>query len=311
MRRFVKYCIYFALLCAFALLAFEIYLLRVPNRYSYKYEYVKTHKDDIRILLMGNCHIEYSLNPELIGDNTFNFAISGREVPYDVELAKYFIPNMKNLKVVVMTFDYRNFAFGRGQVNPRELKSDEEIEGTYKCMYYKYMGVRIDPFWYWSEVLNSDLNYKARISYPYAMQIETDSLGFARRVGLDRKKDWEHLSLPKIIDTSKPRDLKKYNELYTNYQTLARLAQMNDIRLILVSTPMYKTYWEDMNPEVEKEMNMFIAKLQSEFPAVEYYNFMHSDKFQPDDFFDASHISNYGISKFSNMVKTIIEKGKH
>jgi hypothetical protein len=311
MRRFIKYCICYFFICAFALLAFEVYLLYVPNRYSYKYEYVKTHKDDIRVLLMGNCHIEYSLDPELIGNNTFNFAISGREVPYDVELAKYFIPNMKNLKVVVMTFDYRSFAFGRGQVNPRELKSDDEIEGTYKCMYYKYMGVRIDPFWYWSEILNSELNYKARIGFSYAMQIETDTLGFARRTGLKRIKDWEYLSLPKIIDTSISRDLKKYKELYTDYQTLARLAKVNDVRLILVSTPMYKTYWKDMNPEVEKEMNMFIAKLQSEFPTVEYYNFMHSKEFVSDDFFDASHISDNGIVKFSNMLKKIIEGGKH
>lgn len=308
MRKFLLSILCFGTLCLAAMFLVELYLLKVPNRYSYKYNYIEDHKDEIQVLLLGSCHIEDDLDPKLLGPHTFNAAISGREEVYDAELVKQFVPRMKNLKVLVMPLEYRDFAMGRGHENPRDLKTHGEFASTFKCMYYKYMNIHIDPFWYWSEILNSELNYKERIHMNYAQQIETDSLGFVKLLDTNKIDKWENWDLPAIYDMSLPVDSNKYQEIYEIYHTAGQLCSENGVRLILTSLPMYKTYQEDLNPAAEKEMQDFVSKIQQEFPStIEYYNFMHDERFNAEDFHDASHLSESGAPKFSKIFKEIID----
>lgn len=65
----------------------ECLLLFQTNNYSYKRDYVENHINDIKVLLLGNSHIDQSLNPQWIGDGVLNFAIQGRDKKYDAELA--------------------------------------------------------------------------------------------------------------------------------------------------------------------------------------------------------------------------------
>ena len=306
MKRFLKYIIVFFSICFIALLLFELYLLRIPNRYSYKYNYVENHKDEIEVLLLGNCLIEGGLIPQMLGEHTFNAAISGREKVYDADLAKQFGPEMKNLKTLVLSLEYRDFSFGRGKVNPKDQKKHGGLESTIKCMHYKYMNCHVDPFWYWSEFLNSELNYKERIHMTYEEQRETDSLGFVKLLDANRGEGWEHWDLPAIVDTSLPMDSEKYESLYQSYRTVAQTCRDNHVRLIILSLPVYKTFQDGMNPAVEKEMSDFIAKVRREFPTAEYYNYMRDERFASDNFHDALHLSESGSAKFSQIVKDLI-----
>lgn len=306
MKKFLKHIIIFYSVCFLALLLFELYLLRIPNRYSYKYNYIENHKDEIEVLLLGNCLIEDGLIPQMLGNHTFNAAISGREKKYDVELVKQFVPKMKNLKVLVLSIEYRDFSFGRGKVNPQDHKKHGGLESTIKCMHYKYMNCHVDPFWYWSEFLNSELNYKERMRMTFEQQIETDSLGFVKLRDANRIADWEHWDLPAIYDTSVPIDSEKYECLYRDYEIISKICRDNNVRLILTSLPVYKTFQEDMNPVVEEEISDFAQRIQNEFPSVEYYNFFRDDRFIAEDFHDALHLSESGSVKFTQIVKDLV-----
>ena len=65
-----------------------------------------------------------------------------------------------------------------------------------------------------------------------------------------------------------------------------------------------------MNPFVEKEMEEFVARIQRDYPAVEYYNFFRDERFNPQDFHDALHLSESGSRKFSNIIAKIIANNK-
>ena len=306
MKRFLINLSVFSAICVTALLLFELYLLRVPNRYSYKYNYIDNHKNEIEILLLGNCLIEDGLIPQTLGPHTFNAAISGREKIYDAELAKQFVAQMPKLKTLVLSVEYRDFAFGRGKVNPRDHKKHGGLESTIKCMHYKYMNIHVDPFWYWSEFLNSELNYKERIHMTYQQQIETDTLGFVKLLDSNKMAEWEYWDLPGIYDTSLPIDSDMYKSLYQSYQTVAHECSEHQVRLILISLPVHKTFQEDMNPLVEKEMEDFVAQIRQEYPEVEYYNFFRDERFTPQDFHDALHLSESGSRKFSAIIAKMI-----
>lgn len=282
----------------------EISLLFVPNTYSYKREYLETHIHDIKILLMGSSYIEEGICPELIGDSCFNLAISGRNIVYDAEIARKYFSKMDNLEIVVLPLDYFKFEFGRGENNPLDTRIDfGRFTDTYRCMYYKYMNLHIDGFWFWPEILNSRLNFLERFWQSSHENIECDSLGFVALPLNSRQSTWEYRSLPPIIDLSKKISREAFELYWPHIEAIADCTNKNGIKLILVEIPKYKTFQRFINDDVVHEKDELISKLREKFNNVVYYDYTYCKDFVEDDFYDACHLSDMGAKKFSNMLR--------
>lgn len=306
MRKFIITLSCFSAIVLILFVIIEVGLFFRPNIYSYKYQYAKLHQKDIKVLLLGSSHIEEGIKPELIGQGTFNMAISARLKEYDAALAEELVPQLDSLQAIVMPVDYTNFFFGREKRNPSEKKAPVDLLGTCRCMHTKYMGTRIDPIWYWSEILNSKLNFMSRFWNNAQVLQECDSLGFVKLDIKDRKPNWEYRALPSLLDASLPIDQESYKETFSIYETIARATHRNGIRLLLVSTPVYKTYQESVHPVMLSDMKEFVGKLQEKYPNVEYYNFLYDNRFQSEDFNDSSHLTDIGAEKFSRILATVI-----
>lgn len=268
-----------------------------------------SHREDIHILLMGNSHIFDGLIPDSMGYGVFNTAVSGRPYIYDNDLIKQYVPLLNNLEAVIVPLDYFSFYLGREYQNPRVLGKQESgnmMNSTHKCMHYKYMNVKAD-FWYWSELLNSKMNFMSRFVKSAEETRECDSLGFRRNKLSKRKEGWKTGSLPLLINSKKPIVKQKYNILENAYSSMASVTFEKNVRLILVGTPLYKTYHEDINKDVVIEIKEFAKKLQKKYPNVEYYDYTFDPRFKDDDFYDAGHLSEFGAAKFSKIMKGIIE----
>lgn len=303
MKRFVANVLALTIIFVAISAVIEVLLLTKPNTYSYKREYVERHLDDIECLLLGNSHIEEALDPREMGRGVFNMAMSGRAIVYDVELAKMYVPLMDNLRVLVVPLDYTAFYFGRDTDNPEDRKLPDVYEDTYKCMYCKYMNIRVDGLWYWSEILHSRLNFMTRFVKDKKDNIVCDSLGFIPLKLSYRHLNWEHRGLPNPIDTLKKIDMQQYETLYNQYAVLAKTAMEKNARLVLLSTPLYKTAKKYISKEVDREISSFVNRLQRTYPNVEYYNHRFDDRFKDDDYNDSHHLTESGAKKFSNIVK--------
>lgn len=309
MKRFIVNIFVLSTILLFVSVCIELLLYLKPNVYSYKRKYIEVHLNEIETLILGNSHIEFALKPELLGRHCFNFASAGRSTIYDVELAKRYIPQMKRLQVVIMPIDYTAFSFGREKTD-LPPQNDRNLENTYKCMYYKYMGLRVDGFWFWSEILNSKLNYMGRFIQSKEEARECDSLGYIKRDIRQRGFNWQNTALPPLIDTSMKIDKEKQTLLYQQYLTLAKLTHDKGCRLVLLGTPMYKTYQKIMNKRVCQERTLFVHQLQNECNNVEYYDFTYDKHFMPNDFDDASHLVESGAIKFSKIINNILRHKK-
>lgn len=306
MKKFLTTIAKFGAVLLFLCVIIEIALLHRPNIYAYKYHYIEDHLNDIRILLLGSSHIEEGVMPELLGDDAFNLAISARLNEYDAALAEKYVPQMDSLKVVVMHIDYSTFMYGRLKHNPKETNSAVSLIGTCHCMHTKYMKLHVAPFWYWSEILNSKLNYMSRFwNGPEVLQ-ECDSLGFVRLNLEERRPGWEYRNLADEFDPTAPVNQDIYNRLWTIYDTIARVTSQKGVRLILINTPVYKTFQEAVNENVLNDIQAFINKLQDQYHNVEYHNYMFADNFVPDDFNDSSHLTASGAEKLSKMLADAI-----
>jgi hypothetical protein len=306
MKKFLTNISLFGILLLLMCIVIEVGLLFRPNIYSYKYQYMEKHAKDIRILLLGSSHMEEGVNPALLGDGAFNLAISARLNVYDAALAEKFIPDMDSLEAVVMPMDYSTFLFGRLKSNPHETNNVVSLIGTCHCMHTKYMKMHVVPFWYWSEVLNSKLNYMSRFWNKEDILQECDSLGFVPLNLAERRAGWEWRNLADDYDPSKPTDQEAYDNAWKVYETIARVTHKRGARLILIHTPVYKTYQDAISPDALKDIQQFVEKLQQKYPNVEYYSFLFAEGFTPDDFNDSSHLTSIGADKFSRMLYDVI-----
>lgn len=309
MRKFLINLTVYSILAVLLLATIETSLLFIPNTYSYKREYLEKHINDIRILFLGSSYIEEGVCPEIIGEGCFNMAIAGRNIIFDAEIAKKYFPIMNHLEIVIMPLDYSLFEFGRGHKNPLDTRIDlDRMTDTYRCMHYKYMNLHVGSFMYWSEILNSQLNYISRFWQSREENVECDSLGYVSVTLNDRKDGWEYRAVPPIIDTSKNIDENAFRLYWPNVEAMADCAKEIGAKLVLVNTPKYETYQNDINSDVVKEMDQLILQLQEKFNNVIYWDYTYSDEFGADDFFDACHLSDVGAKKFSKMLnKKIME----
>ena len=131
---------------------------------------------------------------------------------------------------------------------------------------------------------------------------ECDSLGYKKSPS-KRKDSWKNRSLPKIVDITLEANREAQNRLYTRYSILAELTPKKGAKLIILITPKYKTYNNSKNPVVIKEMEAFLASLKQRHPNIEYYDYSTDKRFVDEDFFDSSHLSDKGATKFSIIVK--------
>ena len=306
MKKFLVYIGIYFILASAILVLIELSLLFLPNTYSYKREYLEKHINEIEILFMGNSYIEEGVRPDVVGNHCFNVAISGRDIIFDAEIAKKYFSKMDSLKVVVMPLDYSKFEFGRGRTNPLELRKNVDgMTDTYRCMHYKYMGLHVGGFWYWSEIWNSQLNYMSRFWQRRQESVECDSLGYIKLELSKRAKGWEYRALPPIIDTFKHIDENAYSYYYKNFSTIARCCQQINAILLIINTPKSESYRKEVNEEVMCEISQFINKLHSEFSNVRYIDYTYDD-FEQHDFNDACHLSECGAIKFSGKLKQSI-----
>lgn len=282
------------------LFGLELLLLTKPNVYSYKRRYIENHLNDISVLLMGNSHIDHAVIPELLCDSTFNFAIAGRGYSVDVELAERYIPQMNKLRIVVMPLDYVSFSLGR--LDNKYAATPQQTR-TFRCMYTKYMGVRQYGFVYWSELINSYEKYMNRMRKNCDARDFCDSLGFVSLLVTNRPEDWYEQWIPGKLLSSVNVDERQYNTLLRGYEILCRLCRERGARLVLISAPVYKTFQDAIEVKLLNEMKQLVDSLKSKYDNVEYYNFLYTQGFDDDDFYDAGHLTETGAIKFSKMLK--------
>lgn len=307
MKKFLKQITGIGILGILVVIGIEFLLLTVPNEYSYKRKYIDTNGDGIQTLILGHSHAANGINPELLGDSVFNLAISGRLHYYDAVLVERYIPKLKNLQCVVWPLGY-NFQYDSYKY-PCIINNNVDYSSTYLCMYEKYMDITYNyfiPYMYWSEIINSKLNYGLRIFKHDQEQMGCTQLGFEPAKQKNKTHSWKTEHLPVIVNYESLNAQLAFSEGLSNMKRIAKVCSDNQVRLIVVTMPCYKTYKEKMTERGLKEMQACVDTMHSVYPNLEYYNFISDSRFKDDDFYNSSHLSDVGAEKFSKILRSIL-----
>ena len=307
MKRFIYNISLFSLVAFIIFIALECLSFAFPNEYSYKRKYVENNGSKIKLLVLGHSHTGKGIDPEAVGDSVFNMAMSGRIHYYDAVLAERYVSRLKNLKCVIWplgyAFEYHSYLY------PDVLLSKEHVNAieVQQCMYEKYMGISYEktiPYLHCSQLAVHPFGYKkSLLPDNYEKKIGGNLLGYEKITLAKRNGNWQESMLPSVIDYSHPDTPKARQEGIDNFKRIAAACRNANVRLVVISTPCYRTYRERMTERGKREMRECVDSMRSVYPAMEYYNFIADSRFTDDDFFDASHVCDQGAEKLSKILK--------
>lgn len=273
----------------------EFYQTQVDNNYSYKHRFMEEHPDKVRTLLLGNSLMENSINPQLMGDSTFNFASSSRWIYYDNKLLEKYIADMPNLKQVIFGMGYRiPFCQSYHYQTDSSLYEKNEHE---KYMYEKFMHIRYDDNSnHWLGLYKGYIDHSSLIS-----NRSCDSLGYEPVDGQSIIWQTEHNIDPNLIYNEYAQE--QIDEFTSYLKDMARLCQLHKVRFIVITPPCHDSYNVNVRQEGLDILHGIIENVRSEYP-VEYIDYLQDEDYRADSiYFNCSHLNSIGADMFALRVK--------
>lgn len=266
----------------------------INNQYSYKYNYAKKHKDDIKILLMGNSHFENSINPSLVSDSTFDMAVSARWIYYDRELVKHFVPQMSNLKVVMYPMGYMIPFLSSHHYNPNKAPYIDYVHQKYMHVWYDRFPENI---FRWLSIIHGNKDIMS-----FVRTYHDDWIGDFPLEGhcSDNWREQQNV----VPDTIFTEDAKLQIAEYTEYLIdMAAVCADNGVRFIVVTPPCHESYNVNTRPEGIETLHKMIEDVRAQYP-IEYIDYLQDDEFRADSlYYNCSHLNVAGADLFALRVK--------
>lgn len=298
MKKFLRYCVYFVLPIIITAIPVEYLIRQVPNPYKYKYEWMQKNAEDVEVLVFGSSHTFYGIRPEFFKEKAFSLANVSQGNRQDFFLLKYWAARYKNLKIVIVPISFYTW-FGRG------LEYGSE---SYRCRYYKiYMDC--DYYSDWS-FYNLELSDKRTAMGKVGKIIHRDEDPGYDKFGWGNKYKLSEKNIIKWNDGTeaeaavKRHTAKSWDYIETNYERfkeMAKFCQSHNIQMILITTPCWYTYYDNLNKEQLKKMYELTHQFQKELN-VPYFDYLKDTRFEADDFFDSNHLSDVGAIKFTKIL---------
>lgn len=299
MKKIIYQTVVYLLPILLLLLSIELLYQIVPNNYTLKNKNVQKSYADTKVLIFGNSHAFYGLNPKYFDKPTFNLSNISQSLYFDQLLFDKHIDKFKSLQCIILNVEYTSLS----QVD----NSEEDIWRKY---YYKeYMDLEVpiianfDPkVCFLSSTRSFSTNVKLIKRYiSEGTLVDCDEKGF----GINYVKENRKLDIDKIaLFTVKKHEDNSldFSKNISRIQSIINKCNQKKIKVIIVTMPTCKEYSSGVNQLKLKK----IIKTCSSFKNVCYLNLFKDSRFTDDDFFDPDHLHNLGAKKCSLIVNKIL-----
>ena len=281
----------------------EIYLRVMPSRYKSKRDGLVQNANDVQILILGHSHAANGINPLDFSLTAHNLAFGSQTIYFDRKLLEKYLPILPQLKYVIISFDYTT------------LYRENNYDRNFFYKYYYDIDYKEQKF-FKEYILQSVFVYS-----PYTtLQIMISNL--KNRGELNLIKGWDgsypnsdyHLITSPLILQERIHNLNKdildgenkeyiLNDLEFMIDTLNSL----DVKTILINFPIYKELREKFDKEVVKKNQEAAYYLIQKYDVI-YLDYLDSDEFTIDDYYDSDHLNRYGAAKLTAKVDSVIKE---
>lgn len=304
MKRFlIRTVLLFIVPVFLGLVACEYFLRKVPNDYQYKNEWLTHNCGKIEVLNLGSSHAYFGICPQYFSHSAFNAAHVSQSIKYDHFIFKKFIDDMDSLKVIILPLSYFSM-ISNGPEGGIEDWRVKYYSIYYGCDYHKH-----EPKY------NLEIIPKIRIGtaihsvFGKANNRYVDSLGWGYSCQeLFEQNEWEiEGKTAAQRHTRQTIDTIIVNENVYRLDEIIQICQNRKISVIILTTPTYKTYRDNLKTEQLDIMLKYGHLFESKYENVHFINLLDSDDFVQEDFQNSDHLNAFGAEKLTALLDHYID----
>ena len=101
-------------------------------------------------------------------------------------------------------------------------------------------------------------------------------------------------------------DVDTYQANLSRVRRMIEKCRDRQITVLLLTTPAFITYRENLNETQLSLTRSFCQTLQNEYDNVYYLDMLDDSRFEEDDFYDADHLNEFGAAKLSCILNQLI-----
>jgi len=296
MRKFVKVVSLFLVPIVVMAMVMEVLLRQIPNAYKTKSAYYEKKHKTIETLILGSSHLEYGVNPDFMFNEALNFANVSQTIDIDCQLLKSLAPQMPNLKYLIVRLSYTTLY--------EQLKKGDE---SWRIKDYNlYTPKRLDvKVKHQFEVFSIKLktNIKRLLDYYVygKTKIKTSPAGWSVNTNIqpaaDLNKKGKAAALKHTVSNKA-----LFNENVAYLDEVVKYCKAQNILVLLVTTPTYKSYYLNVNPKQLQATTQTGKQMMLKYDNCKYYNLIDSPRFLESDFFDGDHLNRNGAKKLTEFL---------
>ena len=280
----------------------EIFYRCIPNDYSIKNKTISQNYKQSEVLIFGNSHTLYGLDPNYFSVPAYNVANISQTLYFDSLLFEKHISKFKKIKKIILNVEYTSLS--------EQIDSGES--NWRKFYYFHYMDLEIpsiSDFDYRRICISStrNFNFNCKLIANFIKKktlLNTNNKGFGINYSYENRNE--------ITDKEGKEVVKKHEDNSLNYKNnstilekIIEICEKRNIEVILVSMPVSNSYRKYCNPIKIKKINATCNALKSKHKNVVYLNLFSDSKFIDDDFYDVDHLNSKGAKKCT---KILMEK---
>jgi len=300
MKKFLKKFFVFCIPLLLMWVCIELMYRLVPNNYSFKHQNIGKNFDS-QILVFGNSHSFYGINPRYFSSNTFNISNISQSLYFDELLFNKYINDFKDLKTVVFNVDYFTLS-----------TTENDAEDRWRRYFYKEQmhldvpGISALDLRLYSLTFAPRFNLTIETIKQYfkvGTLVECSTKGWRRQDGVNEL--YNNAEMAKVIANKHEDGSVDFRKNVQRLKSIIAACNKRNINVILVNMPVTSNYAANVNQHklalITKECAQ-LAKIEN----VYYLNLFQDNLFQDTDFYDTDHLNSVGAKKCSQLLDGII-----
>ncbi|MFV0470279.1 MAG: hypothetical protein ACK5MK_15325 [Dysgonomonas sp.] len=300
MNKFLSKTILFLLPVIVIIIGMETLLRYVPNDYSLKKEYLDSNARHIKILILGNSHAEFGIDPDCFSRQAYNAGNVSQTLDIDYLILEKYKNQLDSLAYILIPVSY--------DVMYERLGNEKE---SWRAAYYNlYFDIpaeknvlKINAYNTGSGKINAKRIYRYFL-FNDSIDVHIEHNGMVKN---DPATDTLNLR-KKALEAAKRHttdNLDKNFEDNVNYlKKIINIAKSKKTKILFFTPPAHIYYREALNKTQMQKIYDLMPQLVDN-KNVFFYNLMDNN-YSLEDFKDGDHLSYKGAKKFSNTLDSLI-----
>ena len=290
-------------------LGVEIYLRAIDTSYTEKDR--ELTQADPEVLILGNSHAAYGVNPNVFSREAFNAANVAQSIYFDKRITLKHLPHLKKLKYVLISIDYHSLYFSS--------------QGGRDIWTYLGYGIPYKNSLTLAEQFSYLMALKAKVAYNFYERNSSGRYDIIRAIdveyGVDVKKPIEKgwfyyvglqtLEAEKIASRMKDLNAIVHNpseraEVLADLEDFITQLQSRGVTPILFTPPCYPELTAQFDSEVTRQNQIDIGRLTKKYN-IEYWDYLNFP-LPETAFFNSDHLNYEGATIFSKALNARLNR---